>query len=118
MIEFYKRTGEPCCYSPDGQHIYLWQGAAVAYVKASRVYGFDGRQLGWYERGWLYDRQNRPALFTPEALGGPIRPTRSVKPVKNTRQLKPAKGVREVSIVQPVRCESWSSFADQSYFNQ
>lgn len=116
--EFFSNEGKATCYSPDGEHLYLWSGKPVGYVTDGRVYSFSGRLLGWFDNGWLYDRNNRPALFSPDSSGGPVRPVRQVKPVKSVRQVRPVKSVRQVAHVRPVRSLSWSNVADASYFNQ
>ena len=117
-MEFFDRTGTAVCHSPDGEHLYLWAGKPVAYIQDGRVYSFSGRLLGWFENGWLYDRANCPALFLPEAEGGPIKPVRKVKPVKGVRQVRPVKGVRQVTPVRPTRSLTWSSCASSAYFAQ
>lgn len=91
-MEFFDRTGRAACYSPDGEHLYFWNGRPVAFLSNGKVYSFRGRVLGWVENGWLYDRQNRPALFTADAVGGPVRPVMQVKPVKSVRAVRPVKG--------------------------
>lgn len=117
-MEFFDRSGAATCYAPDGEHLYLWGGEPVAYFYDDKVYGFNGRLLGWFENGWLYDRSNHPSLFTTEAAGGPVKPVRQVKPVKGVRGVRPVKSVRQVAIVRPVRSLNWSSYADVGYFEQ
>lgn len=117
-MDFHTRAGDACCYVVDGTHLYLWDGSPSAYIVEGRVYSFTGRQLGWFENGWLYDRSNRPALYSADARGGPVKPVRKVKPVKSVRQVRPIKSVRQVALVRPVRSLSWSPISDPAYFNQ
>lgn len=117
-VEYFDNTGSAVCYSPDGEHIFLWTGKPVAFLHDGKVYSFTGRQLGWFENGWLYDRSNRPALFSKSATGGPVRPARRAKPAKNARLAKPAKLARQAAIARPARSLSWSGVADASYFYQ
>lgn len=117
-IEFFGHSGQAVCYSPDGQHFYLWSGQPVAHLKGDKVYSFGGRLLGWFTDGWLYDRQNCPALFSSKATGGPVRPVKQVPPVKSVRAVKPVKSVTQVPHVRPVKSLSWSPHADASYFHQ
>lgn len=116
--EFYSRQGIVNCYTVDGEYIYLWNGRPVAYLYEDKVYNMSGRMLGWLYNGWLYDRQNRPALFSPTAIGGPARPARSVKPVKSVRSVRPVKGVRQVPLVKPARSITWSKYSEGGYFDQ
>ena len=117
-MEFFDRTGTATCYSPDREHLYLWNGTPVGYVYEGRVYNFAGKVLGWIENGWLYDRQNKPALFSADAVGGPIKPVRKVKPVKSVRRVRPVKGVKQIAPTKPVRSNSWSASANGLFFNQ
>jgi hypothetical protein len=118
MLEFFSENGEATAFSPDDEHLYLWDGSAVAYLHDGKVYAYSGRLLGWYENGWLYDRKNRPALFKKGATGGPIKPVTSVKPVKSVKQVKPVKGVQQVAHARPVRSSSWSAASSDGYFEQ
>ena len=117
-MEFFSRSGDAVCYAPDGQHLHLWDGTPVGYFTEGKMYSFSGRLLGWFENGWLYDRQNKPALFSADASGGPIRPVRRVAPVKGVRRVKPVKAVRQIAHVRPVRSMSWSPVANATYFSQ
>ncbi len=117
-MEFFDRNGAATCYSPDGEHLYLWDGTPVGYVYDGRIYSFGGKVLGWIENGWLYDQRNNPALFSEGAQGGPVKPVRQVKPVKGVRSVRPVKGVRQVAPVRPVRSSSWSACANSLYFQQ
>lgn len=118
MIEFFARTGRVVCYATDDLHIYTWAGGPVAYIAQDKVYAYSGRLLGWFDGGWLYDRQNRPALFSAGSSGGPVRPVRQVKPVRGVRGVRPVKGVRAVAHVRGVKSLSWSDVADDAYFDQ
>lgn len=117
-MEFFDRAGRATCYSPDGEHLYLWNGRPAGFVSGVRVYSFRGRVLGWIENGWLYDRRNRPALFSVEAVGGPTKPVRQVKPVKAVRGVRRVKGVKQVGHVRPVKSSSWSDHAGSHFFEQ
>lgn len=117
-MDFYTRAGRAVCYSPDGEHLYAWNGKPVGYLSSGRVYSFGGKVLGWFHDGWLYDRSNRPAMFSREATGGPMRPVRQIPNVKSLRQVRPVKAVKHVAPVRPVRKVAWSPLSDLSYFGQ
>jgi hypothetical protein len=57
----YDGRGQPTAYfEDDGERlIYLWSGYAVAYLVGDLVYGWNGRHLGWYREGVLYDTLGR-----------------------------------------------------------
>ena len=116
-MEFFDRNGAAAVYAPDGEHLYAWDGRPVGYISDGRVYSYRGKLLGWMDNGWLYDRNNQPALFSAESTGGPVRPVRRVKPVKGVRGVRPVKSVREVAPVRNVRSLNWSGRADLSFFD-
>lgn len=107
-MEFFDRNGAAVVYSPDGEHLYAWDGRPLGYLYQDRIYNFGGTLIGWLQNGWIYDRANKPALFTAEATGGPVRPVRRVKPVKGVRGVRPVRGVRQVTPVRGVRSLNWS----------
>lgn len=117
-MEFFDKGGKATCYTPDGEHVYLWTGKPVGYFSDDQIYAFNGKLLGWFSDGWLYDRKNKPALFSPAASGGPTRPVRSVSPVKSVRSVRPIKSVRQVAHVRPVKSLSWSQYSSGLYFQQ
>ena len=117
-MEFFDREGRATCYSPDGEHLYLWNGDPVGYFAGERVYSFRGKVLGWIENGWLYDRRNKPALFSADAEGGPGKPVRRVSPVKSVRRVRPVRSVKQIAPVRPVRSLSWSESTGVLYFRQ
>jgi hypothetical protein len=117
-LDFYSMTGDVVCYMGDDRHFYLWDGRAIAYLAEDRVFAFDGRQLGWLDNGWLYDRGNRPSLFTVDAFGGPARPLRKARPVRTQPQRKPAKAPRQLGLIKATRTFEWSPAVGPAYFEQ
>ncbi len=65
-ITLFNDKGYATAYVDDNADIYLWNGTPVAYLVESRysgpvVIGFNGKFLGWYINGVIYDRQGFPA---------------------------------------------------------
>ena len=54
-MTLYDYTGRAVAYSDDGETIYLFNGAPVAYFYRDMVYGFGGQQLGTIRNGFLAD---------------------------------------------------------------
>lgn len=119
MLTFYGRRGQPIGYMNAGDnHIFGFNGSALGYVMSTgQVYKFDGRFLGWFDQGWLYDEANAPALFSESASGGPIRPLRQLRPIRSIRQLKPMKSNRQLPPSRPIKQVRWSALADATYFD-
>jgi hypothetical protein len=119
MMYFYDSTGAPCCFSPDSSTLYLWNGQPAAYVQNNVVFAFGGRHLGWYSAGWLFDRQNRPALFTLDASGGPTRPTiKQSGPKAAMPKQAPMPGQQQMPAMRGAPSRTWSPVANASYFSQ
>ncbi|MBL4788620.1 MAG: hypothetical protein JKY60_20440 [Kordiimonadaceae bacterium] len=115
---FFAMSGQPVCYSPDGEHLYLWDGNSVGYITNEKVYAYSGKLVGWFYNGWLYDQRNCPALFSEVASGGPAKPAKRAKPAKAARGARPAKGAKQATPARPARSVSWSVFSSEAYFLQ
>ena len=118
--EFYSRTGYPVCFASDDKTIHFWDGKAAAYLEGSdnKVYAFSGKFLGWYANGWLYDRGNKPALFSASATSGPVKPLKKIASPHGRAQFT-VKASQQLSHSAPARhTTTWSGFADVSYFTQ
>jgi hypothetical protein len=70
-VSLYASNGEPVAYIAVSEErtIYLWEGEPVAYLDlGSNVYGFNGRHLGWFERGVIWMHDGNAACAVREAL--------------------------------------------------
>ncbi len=75
-MTLYERTGVPAAYiDRDGEHIYLFDGSPAAYIHGDAVYGFDGTQYGWFEKGWVRDLDGL-CVFLRRKPGLEARPSR------------------------------------------
>lgn len=115
-MDFYGRDGSAVAYLSEEGTIFTFSGKPVAYLVGNSIYAFSGRFLGWLENGWLYDRDNRPSLFSQSAQGGPLKPLRALKPLKGLRELKPLRGSRELKPLKPLRSIDWGSRSDAAFF--
>ena len=71
----YNAEGEAVAYISDGltKAIYLWDGHPVAYLCNYHVYGFNGRHLGWFMDGIVYDADGKRIGFTSTSCPVPVR---------------------------------------------
>ncbi len=114
----YDSKGRPTAYSEDGEHIFLFSGAAVAYLHGRSVYSYSGRHLGRFQAGWMRDNSGNCAFFTDDAAsGGPARPAKTAKPAKSAKTAKPAKMARSAA-GQPARQSAWSELSGKHFFEQ
>jgi hypothetical protein len=101
----FNKSGKPVAYiGEDGETIYLWDGRAVAYLSKDKIYGFNGRQLGWFVNGTIFDVYGMRSGFTQSK--SPI-PTEA-EPVKTLKQPQPHRTERQHSVVKPPLCYGYS----------
>ena len=115
-IVFYNIIGIATAYCEDGEHIYSYDGRALAYLHNNSVYDYDGRHLGRFSNGWVRDNNGQCAFFTNDAVGGPAKPLRAVRPTKSMKSMKPAKSAKSIRPIKPTDSKSWSSMSDINFF--
>jgi hypothetical protein len=77
--------------------IYLWSGEPVAYLDDGNVYGFNGKHLGWFERGAIWGKDGGAACATAAAM-----PSTQFEPFKSFKQFKPFKSFKEFAPLKPL----------------
>lgn len=105
-VDLHDSGGQPVAYISlkDDLTINVWSGTPVAYLDGDSVYGFNGKHLGWFRNGLIYDQEGEIVVATRERLGG--RATQGSP--KALRQLKPLKGLKELKPLRPLFLLSWS----------
>jgi hypothetical protein len=104
-VALYNKKGKPVAYlTDDGRTIYLWDGSPVAYLDGDRVYGWNGRQLGWFTNGTIFDVYGLRAGFVKSK--SPL--VTDLEPPKPMKQMTGAKKVKQQQIVKPVMCYGYS----------
>src|SRR5437870_5181650 len=82
-ISLYTAAGKPVAYIADDDDsiIYLWNGKPVAYLHSEDVYGFNGKHLGWFQKGVVYNHDGEIVGSTLSHLKGlaQISPIKSIK---------------------------------------
>lgn len=117
-MTFYDNHGNPIAYLDDEIHFFLYTGEPVAYIVGDAVYSFSGKQLGWFEEGWIIDLQGLRVFFSDASHGGPMRPLRKIKPLRALKQLKPLKSLRELRKSKKIKSLLWSTLSSKSFFYQ
>lgn len=116
---FYDFHGKATAYTEDDVHLYLFTGEPVAYFEGNAVYGYNGRQFGWFENGWIRDLKGHCVFFSENATGsGPVKPLKQLKPLKSLKQLRPLKALRELKHLKPLNSLSWSQLSGKQFFAQ
>lgn len=115
-IVLYNQAGVAIAYSDDGQHLFLFSGVPVAYLDADAVYSYRGEQLGWFENGWLRDKDGRCVAFSENPAPGPQRPAKSQKPPVGLKQPIPIKDRQDPRALRPIHSNAWSTQSANDFF--
>jgi len=95
--------------------IYLWSGKPVAYfLEGEDIYGFNGKHLGWFLHGVVYDPDGHIVAAVPEAFKSPVAPP----PFKAFKQFRPFKAFKEFKPFRPFLSKTWSSMLAKVFFLQ
>jgi hypothetical protein len=99
-ISLYNSSNDAVAYIAvdDDLTIYLWGGKPVAYVDGENIYGFNGKHLGWFSRGAVYDHDGYAACATKERLAGYAH----YEPYKGFKEFKPFKSFEEFAPFKPI----------------
>lgn len=107
-ISLFDSGGQPIAYVAEELTIYLWSGKPIAYLYSQsgklRVYGFNGKHLGWYVKGLIYDHDGNAVGGVREAFSSYL----AYEPYKAHKQYKPYKAYREYAPYQPYLSNNWS----------
>ena len=113
-VSLFDDGGNPVAYidTTDGYTIYMWDGTPVAYLTDSTarnslsVYGFNGKLLGWYVDGAIYDTNGAVSGYEKGCC--PIyEPYAKYEPYKSYKKYKPYKQYREYEKYQPYLKRQW-----------
>jgi len=71
-ISLYDSSGNATAYIAEDMTIYLWSGKPVAYLYKGTtgldVYGFNGKHLGWFEKGYIRTNEGDGACGVKEVI--------------------------------------------------
>ena len=112
----YDKNGNAVAYiAEDAEHsIFTWDGQAVCYIVTDKVYGWNGRHLGWFIDGVIYDNHGCRVGFIQRKCPVVTRVT-SVKSVKSVKHVK---NVRQVAFVRPVLSMGSAAMSLRDYILQ
>jgi len=113
-VNFYDSTGTAVAYIDTSQDltIYLWSGKPCAYLDGENIYGFNGKHLGWFHSGIVYDHDGYAVAGVASAFLSPVQ----LVPLKGLKQLCPLKSLKELSPLKPLFIREWSATPAQIFF--
>jgi len=116
FLALYDRDGAAIVYSDDGEHLFLFSGQPAAYIDADAVFSYRGEQLGWFERGWLRDKDGRCVAFSEKAAAGPHVPARGPLPPIAPKQPLPTLERQDPRALRPLHSNTWSNRSAIEFF--
>lgn len=105
----------------DEYTIYLFDGKPVAYlVSEEKVYGFNGKFLGWYFDGVLYDNKSGYAVGAKHGVEkGEINTiVTHVERIKGVKYIKPIKHIKSTAPTPLVPKYNWADITLLDFLSQ
>ena len=119
-IDLFNGAAEAKAYVAEDLTIYLWSGEPAAYLDTGRsstevdIYGFNGKHLGWFRRGIVYDHEGYAVGAVRDAfISKPM-----FAPFKGFKQFKPFKMFKEFGPFRPFFTKSWSDTSLSRFLRQ
>jgi hypothetical protein len=111
-LSLYNSFGEATAYIAEDLTIYFWSGKPVAYLSEDKkggfhVYGFNGKHLGWFANGAVWDHKGKAVGAVAEIFKIPL----AFTPFKGFRELKPYKAIKENAPFRPEFTDEWSKLS-------
>ena len=89
----------------DEKTVYLWDGTPVAHIENENcLYSFNGRHIGWYEDGVIWDLSGKKAGFNKTTV--PV--FAKFEPFKSFKKFKPFKSFTEIAKMKPLKSSNLS----------
>lgn len=104
-ISLYDDAGEAVAYidTEDEFNIYLWNGDPVAYLDEQSIYGFNGKHLGWFEDGIIWDHKGCAVGF----IDGAVDMLTKLERLKGLQKLTPLKSLQQLEPLEPLHLNQW-----------
>ena len=105
-ISLYDDTGEAVAYidTDEEMNIYLWKGKPVAYLDEQSVYGFNGKHLGWFKEGIIWDHEGYAVGF----IEGAVNKLTKLECLKGLQKLTPLKSLQKLEPLEPLHKSQWA----------
>jgi hypothetical protein len=113
-IDLYDSAGKAVAYIAADQEItfYLWSGKPCAYLDGQDVYGFNGKHLGWFQSGVIYDHDGHVVAALAKNFRTPV----EMAPLKTMKELRPLKSLKELRPLKPLFLRDWSQLPAKVFF--
>jgi hypothetical protein len=111
QVSLYGSDGEATAYIDYNKEatIFLWDGTPVAFITSDRidicVFGFNGRFLGWYDNGILYDKNGYAVGARKDATNMVTKLER----IKGIQKITPIRPILPMTPIKPMWKNYWSN---------
>lgn len=115
-VDLYDSGGRAVAYvaGDDNLTVYLWSGKPCAYLDDADIYGFNGKHLGWFQSGLVYDNDG----YVVAGVADAFRSGAALPPLKGLKQLIPLKSLKELKPLKPPFYNQWSGTPAELFFLQ
>jgi hypothetical protein len=101
-VSLFDHKGRATAYINKDTDIYVWDGKPVAYLVKDNsstfdIYGFNGKHLGWFTHGIIYDNEGNAVGGTKDAFSS----STELEPLKGLKRLKSLKDLQELRPLKP-----------------
>lgn len=108
-VSLYDVGGNAVAYVAIDYTVYLWNGEPVAYLYGSgnkyQLYGFNGKHLGWFTNGIVYNNDGNSVGF----VRGAMNTMTSDEPEKGFKSNKPNESLKELAPPEPIYSNQFSN---------
>ncbi|SHN12404.1 4-fold beta flower protein [Chitinophaga sp. CF418] len=116
-VALFNKDGKAIAYidtKDKDRTIYLYSGEPVAVIFEADVYGFNGKHLGWYEKGIVRDHDGKRIGNTKKAATGYTQ----YEPYKSYKRQKPYMGYKSYPPYKPYFSNNWSDESFEAFLLQ
>lgn len=118
-ISLFNSKGSATAYIAENLTIFLWSGKPVAYLEIDSgdmsLYGFNGKHLGWFVDGVVYDHNGDAVGAVKEAFSSSV----EYEPYKSYKEYEPYKSYKEYAPYMPSLSSSgWSKIPFKIFLMQ
>lgn len=103
----FDKNGKPTAYidTADEFTIYMWDGTPVAYLyEDEQIYGFNGKHLGWFIEGIIWNQKGDAEGF----IEGALKIATSLETFKGFKEFKPFESMKKMASSKPSFSGQWA----------
>ncbi len=119
-LSLFDFKGRATAYIAKDMTIYFWDGKPVAYLDGDEskdglnIYGFNGKHIGWFKGGILYDHDGKVVGGIKAVFKTPT----ELEPLKGLKELKPLKSLKELKPLKPLFSKEWAELPLKFFLKQ